>query len=193
MTNRTQPQKPLPARLLQAGIQELNRHGVQAFSVRRVAAQCGVSCAAPYKHFADKQSFIAAILEYISAEWAARQQTVLSRCPDQPAQKILELGVEYVRFLVENPQFRAIIMLNFAGADQRFRALRAKLNRQIYILVLQYCKEAGMTRQIRRRKIYVVRSLIYGAALMFDNNELEYNEENMQMVRYCLEREFSLP
>ena len=37
--------------LIQAGVEEINRHGVTEFSVRRIAQICGVSCGAPYKHF----------------------------------------------------------------------------------------------------------------------------------------------
>ena len=35
--------------LIQAGVEEINRHGVTEFSVRRIAQICGVSCGAPYK------------------------------------------------------------------------------------------------------------------------------------------------
>ena len=49
-----------------------------------------------------------------------------------------------------------------------------------------------MSEQTRRLKTYVVRSLIYGAALMFDNGELDYNDENMALVAYAIEREFDL-
>ena len=41
--------------LIEAGIEEINRSGVTDFSVRRVAMECGVSCAAPYKHFKDRR------------------------------------------------------------------------------------------------------------------------------------------
>ena len=37
--------------LIQAGLEELTEHGIQNFSTRRVAKKCGISCAAPYKHF----------------------------------------------------------------------------------------------------------------------------------------------
>lgn len=50
-----------------------------------------------------------------------------------------------------------------------------------------------MPPEVRHRKLFVVRSLIYGAALMFDNGELEYTEENVQMVARCIDREFDLP
>ena len=31
-------------------------------------------------------------------------------------------------------------------------------------------------------KTFIVRSIIYGAALMFDNGELEFSEENFQYI-----------
>ena len=39
--------------LILAGLEELNEYGIQHFSTRRVAKACGMSCAAPYKHFKD--------------------------------------------------------------------------------------------------------------------------------------------
>ncbi len=42
-------------------------------------------------------------------------------------------------------------------------------------------------------KTFIVRSLLYGAALMFDNGELEYNEDNMAAVSEAINREFDLP
>ena len=60
-------------------------------------------------------------------------------------------------------------------------------------MVLKYCKQVGMPIEVRERKLYVVRSLIYGAALMFDNKEMRYNESNLQYVREMIDREFDLP
>lgn len=187
------PQPPLHERLLQAGVDELYQHGFENFSVRRIAAKCGVSCAAPYKHFADKKAFIAAIISYISNQWLVRQRFVLENCHGSTRKKILDVSVEYVQFLVEHAQFRSIIMMKYDNSDKEFQSLRSKLNRQTYILVSKYCKEVNMSPEVKHRKLYAVRSLIYGAALMFDNGELEYNKENIQMVSDCIDREFDLP
>ena len=59
--------------LILAGIQEIDQYGLKDFSVRRIAGKCGVSCAAPYKHFEDRQSYFAAIIEYINGLWHERQ------------------------------------------------------------------------------------------------------------------------
>ena len=47
--------------LIQAGIEILSIEGVKGLSLRRVAKRAGVSHAAPYAHFKDKQALVAAI------------------------------------------------------------------------------------------------------------------------------------
>ncbi len=179
--------------MILAGIEELNQNGIQRFSVRRVANICGVSCAAPYKHYKDKQSFIAAILTYIDEKWEARQNTVTKQFAAAPTrEKLLNVCMEYIRFLVENPHLRSIIMFKLDVNDKEFSILRGKLSKPTYALVSQYCTEVGMSADVRRRKTFVVRSLIYGAALMFDNGELAYTPENQEFVAYSIDREFDL-
>ena len=43
-------------RLIIAGIKEIELHGFNDFSLRRVAAACEVSCAAPYRHYKNKDA-----------------------------------------------------------------------------------------------------------------------------------------
>ena len=82
------------------------------------------------------------------------------------------------------------------GKDDEFDLRRGRSRGQVSNLtqglIQDYCRSTGMSEQTRRLKTYVVRSLIYGAALMFDNGELDYNDENMALVAYAIEREFDL-
>ncbi|MBE6031743.1 MAG: TetR/AcrR family transcriptional regulator [Clostridiales bacterium] len=180
-------------RLIIAGLEELNKHGIQNFSVRRIASACGVSCAAPYKHFTDKQDFIAAIIHYCNSQWKIRQRKIVDLYPAPRRKQILEISLEYIRFLVENPHFRSILMMKDAQLDNEYAVLRGKMSRLAIRLIRRYCKEVGMSEQTAMVKTYIVRSLIYGAALMFDNGEMEYNDENMQAVALAIDREFDLP
>ncbi len=179
--------------LISEGIRELNEYGYQAFSVRRIAAACGLSCAAPYKHFKDKHSFVAAIVEYINELWRQRQEAVVARFPDSTRRQLVEVSVDYVRFLVENPYFRSTIMLRDDEFDREFARPKGRLSPLADELVARYCREAGMPEDVRHFKLYVVRSLIYGAALMFDNGEMAYTEENLRLVWEAIDREFTLP
>lgn len=178
--------------LLLAGIDDINQNGIQNFSVRRVANACGVSCAAPYKHFEDKPAFLAAIVDYIDSLWKERKEKVLKKYPTGSRRQLAEVSLEYVRFLVENPHFRSIIMGKDDEFDLRRDRSRGQVSNLTQGLIQDYCRSTGMSEQTRRLKTYVVRSLIYGAALMFDNGELDYNDENMALVAYAIEREFDL-
>lgn len=181
-------------KLLLAGVEELNDVGIQGFSTRRVAKKCGVSCAAPYKHFQDTHNFIAEILGYINHLYEKQQKVVLEKYEQSDSRtQLLQVSLDYIRFLVEYPQFRRVIMQNFRDCDEEYRCLRGQLSVQTYKVVSKYCKDVNMPSDVRERKTFVVRSIIYGAALFFDNGELEYNDKNMEMVAKQLEREFDLP
>ena len=178
-------------RLLLAGMEEIERSGLQNFSLRRVAANCALSSAAPYKHFRDKAEFISAIVQYISEKWYARQRMVIARC-NGTREQLTQISLEYIRFLVENPHFRAIVMLKPSDLGIENTGLVANLSDCSRRLIDQYCEEVHMSGHTKMIKTFIVRSIIYGAALMFDNGELEFSEENFQYIAKTIDREFDL-
>lgn len=178
--------------LIEAGIAELNEVGPQAFSVRRIADKVGISCATPYKHFADRDDFIAKIIEYIMGLWALRSKEIIAAHPDDYRSQLVELSVGYVQFLVENSYYRSVIMIKDPAFDAKYGDLRHGLSSISRELAKDYAKKQGLSSERFDTKVFVVRSLIYGAALMFDNKELDYNPKNLAMVRSLIEREFDL-
>jgi len=179
--------------LILAGIKELNAHGVTGFSIRRAAEACGVSCAAPARHFGSRSGYLAAVIAYVSGEWQEEQTRILAAAGDSLRTQITELGVGYVQFLVEHPQFRSILMLRDEDLDRAYGADRAGLSTTARDKITCYCAAAGIAAEVRARKQYVIRALIYGAALLFENGELAYTPENLEIVRSSIEREFDLP
>jgi len=179
--------------LILAGLDEINRCGIANFSLRRVAQKAGVSCAAPSKHFGDKQGFIAAIVEYVNNQWHDEQMRILSVCGSSTRDKLVAFSVGYIKFLVEKPYFRSILMLKDDSFDNTYHVGRGRTTSLTLELVAQYCAEVGMDDKTRMRKLYIIRSLIYGASLMFDNGELPYTDENLRTVEESINREFDLP
>lgn len=177
--------------LILAGIAEIDRSGLRNFSMRRIASACGVSCAAPYKHFENRADFILAILQYINSRWNAVQEEILSRGIDTRA-LLVEISVAYVRFLVEHPYFRSMIMLRDDTMSEEMLREKGALSACSRMLIHRYCQAVRMDAATEKRKTYVVRSLIYGAALMIDNGELPGDEESYAIVREAVEREFDL-
>ena len=178
--------------LIEAGIAEINQYGVTGFSSRRVAASCGLSCAAPAKHFGDRNGFLAAIIDYVNSQWAAEQEKILQQYEGNTRQQIVEESVGYVEFLVEHPHYRSILMLKDDEFDNIYHKKKGELSSPTQKLIAQYCEEAGLDETQRLRKTYVIRSLIFGAALMFDTGEIVKTDQMMAIVRECIDREFDL-
>lgn len=179
--------------LIRAGISEINTHGVTQFSIRRVAEACGVSCAAQYKHFKDKREFIAAIIEYVNEQWRLRQQEVLDACSESLREQIVEVSVNYVRFLMEKPYYRSILMLKDEEFDNIYHKVRGQMSSRSQQMEADFFAESGWDRATIKRKLHVVRAMLFGTVFMFDTGELVYCDEVMENVRYNIDREFDLP
>ena len=179
--------------LLMAGISEINRHGVTGFSIRRVAESCNVSCAAPYKHFKDKRDFIAAIIDYVNEQWAQRQQEILSGCSDSLREQIVEVSIGYVRFLMEKPYFRSILMLKDEEFDNVYHKQRGQMSSRSQQLERDFFAESGWDSKVFKRKLQLVRTLLFGTVYLFDTGEIEYNDESIANLRHNIDREFDLP
>ena len=175
--------------LIKAGINELSRSGIAGFSMRRAAENAGLSCAAPARHFGSKQGFIDAIIDYVNSQWHDEQVRILSECGSTVREQLVSFSIGYIKFLVEKPHFRSILMLKDDNLDKS----RGKTTQLSLDLVNKYCESVGMDESTKLRKFYIVRSLIYGASLMFDNGELPYNDKVLEIVRASIDREFDLP
>ncbi len=179
-------------RLILAGIKVIEENGIQGFSLRKAAEACGISCAAPYKHFKNKDEFITRIIQYIHDQWLEKQALVIKEHkPDLKAQMIY-VSLAYIDFLVNNPQFRSIIMIKDESLSAENNSIRYRISSKSSQLVKQYCLENNISDVIQKERLFMVRSLIYGAALMFDNGELAYDNENRQMIYNIIERAFDV-
>ena len=178
--------------LILAGIEEINTYGANDFSVRRVAAACNVSTAAPYKHFKDKKEFIGAIIDYVNEQWAETQDQVLAGCGDDPRTQMVEVCVAYTRFLMEKPYYRQVLMLKNAEFDNLYHRKRGEINSRTQQIMVSIKEVYGLSDELWTRKALLVRSLLFGAVFMFDSGEFTYNETALENIRYLVNREFEI-
>ena len=179
--------------LLEAGVLELDRYGIINFSVRRIAEACHVSPGAPYKHFHNRNEFIAEIIRYNYDRWFAELREIIAAHPRDYRAQIVELLISYVRFLVEHPHFRSLLMVKDDRFDESYRGLRGGLTKLTESIARKYCVQFGIEEEVYYRKVFILRSYMYGAALMFGNGEMEYDEKGIALVRRAAERELDLP
>lgn len=178
--------------LILAGIREINEHGVSGFSIRRVADACKVSCAAPYRHFENKRDFVAAIIDYVNDRWADRQEEILAESGESLREQVIDICLGYVRFLMDKPIYRSILMLKDEEFDNLYHKKRTQFGSLSQTLNAQLFAASGYTREVWDRKLMMVRSLIFGVVFLFDAGEFEYNETSMEYLRYTINREFEI-
>jgi AcrR family transcriptional regulator len=112
MPNQNYHHGDLKAELIRTGLKLLDQDGYEGFSLRKVAKACNVSQTAPYRHYKNKEELIAAIT--VKAMYAFNEvleQAVLKH-PDNPRKQLTEMGVAYVKFFVENPEYLRLLFLS---------------------------------------------------------------------------------
>ena len=180
--------------LIRAGLEELSEYGAARFSSRRVAKKCGVSSAAPYKHFKDVDAFIVAILKHIITMYSARQEEMLESLADRDSrQTLVEVALDYIRFLTEYPEIRRALMQSSRYSGPEYQNLQGNISIQIYRVAARYSRDMNMPPEARRRKTFMIRSIIYGAAAFIDQGTMPRGEESIELARAMLERELDLP
>ena len=105
----------LPSALVDAAIALIAERGVRGFSVAEASRRLGVSAAAPYRHFTDRDDLLAAVavrgLQVFAAMIAAEADGV-----QDPSQRLAAMARAYVRFAAqERPLFDTLFR---AGIDK---------------------------------------------------------------------------
>jgi AcrR family transcriptional regulator len=119
--------------LLDEGLRLLEESGPGALTLREVARRAGVTQAAPYHHFADKDALLAAIAEEGFVSLAEAMDRARDAARPKAAARLHAMGEAYVHFAVAHPSHfqimfvRAVDIPRFpslhAAADRAFRAL----------------------------------------------------------------------
>ena len=90
--------------LIEKGIEIVNADGVQSFSLRKAAAACKVSHAAPYSHFHNKEELLNAMQLHITERFSKTLETAVAE-NKKPAALLKKLGIAYVSFFIDNPAY----------------------------------------------------------------------------------------
>lgn len=99
----------LRAALIKATLRAIAEDGPEGFTLRDVARRAGVSPAAPYRHFQDKDELLAAVAGECAERLGAMMEAAVAAEPGSALSKFRASGIAYVRFVVAHPEhFRAL-------------------------------------------------------------------------------------
>jgi AcrR family transcriptional regulator len=105
--------------LEEAALALVAERGPHGFTLAEACRRAGVSAAAPYKHFADRDALLTSLAEKGYREQHLRYSAAVSSS-DDPAEQLAAFAAAYVRFAAEE---RALFDITFsAGLDKSRRS-----------------------------------------------------------------------
>jgi AcrR family transcriptional regulator len=146
MPKKTYHHGDLKNALIEAGIDILAQEGVSGLSLRKVARKAGVSHAAPYAHFADKQALIAAISTGGHEKIHKRIVGIVEQYPDDPLRQLVETAWAYADFGFREPDHFRITFSGVVERERDYPALveMAARNFGLVRALVMRCQAAGI-------------------------------------------------
>lgn len=146
--------------LIEAGIRIINESGEDALSLRKVASACGVSHAAPYAHFKDKDELIGAIKKSVTEQLTEELEDAVRSAAD-PETAIVGMGKRYVSFFRRNPDyFKFLFGRQNISAHLKIDA-KTKDDYPPFVLLkktyLSYLKESGIKKKKKDQEIELLK------------------------------------
>lgn len=186
MAKDTYHHKDLKNTLIQEGVHLINEQGIDAFSMRKLSAICNVSHMAPYKHFADKEDFLKAAINYIEKQFYECLKQVNDQYQADPEQCFIELGKAYVKFMVTHPDYLKYFFLRnhqHSFCAKSILEASSSLSLGVYRdCSIRYLKAVGIDEENYEQELVFFWALPMGLSTMFAYQILEKNESYLDEV-----------
>lgn len=182
MNTKTYHHGDLRTAMIEKGIEMINEKGVAALSLRKLAKACGVSEAAPYSHFANKNDLMGAIESYASDKLSTALKESVKET-GVTTEGLVELGCAFVMFFVHNPQYFELIYNHLgieAGGEHEYEPYDIIAN-----FIKELCEKLDHPSELRGLTFFAQFSFIQGLALfslLVDNYDAAAKEDAVRKV-----------
>ncbi len=191
MDNTTYHHGDLKNTLIHMGLKLLNEKGIEGFSLRKVAAMCNVSHAAPYKHFENKEELISAISAHVSSEFTSSLKEIAEKHEEDPYRQIIEMGKKYVGFMVENPDYLKFFFLNndkngIKADEYGLEECKGGPFQVFRTSAINFLKSIGVKEENYTDNAIAMWAMVHGITVMLVNKTLIYEGDYIQLVERLL-------
>jgi len=171
--------------LIDAGVRLLAEEGVHALDLRKVARLAGVSHAAPYRHFQDKQALLLAIVEEGFRRLGLAVEQTLAANDTEPTTQLLAMGKAYVLFAIDQP---AYFRLMFSGhsntsTEPSEQENTAKTSFRVLMGIIQRGQEqgkfVGTDPELLAQTAW---AMVHGIATLLVDDQLEIDSADREAV-----------
>ena len=185
--------KDLKENLITNGLQLLNEVGYQQFSMRKVSSMCKVSHNAPYRHFADKEDLIKAILGKAVKEFQEALSSAVNKYQGDPLEQIKNIGINYVIFFKENPEylnlfFQSELKGKVYVKDNQFSYEDAHLFGILINCFTEYYKSIGKEQAFDPIIVLEFWSMIHGLTTFITNKKVIFLDDDRKYIFEIIDR-----
>ena len=181
--------------LLATASRLIAERGAEAVSLREISQAAGVSHAAAYRHYADKQAIWADLAEAGFRELAASHRAAVAETPGGPVEQLGAAGRAYVDFGVRQPH---LLQLMFGGLVVDWQSYPSLVQASAALAealagVVQAGQESGELRAGELRDLTLAAwSLVHGLALLIVGRRIPGVTIDDAFVRHAAERSVQL-
>lgn len=169
--------------LIETGLEIISREGEEKLSLRKAAAQCHVSNAAPYAHFGNKDEFIGAIQQHVMERFTQTLEETARQYQNSP-ELLLKLGYAYVLFFYQHPfYYDFLFSRKNIKISLSLETMNKNENPPLEILkkaAVQTFKKTGMSDESIQDTLIAMWALVHGLSAMMTmpNVEFDYDLES---------------
>jgi AcrR family transcriptional regulator len=163
--------------LIKAGVKILAKEGVSGLSLRKVAKQAGVSHAAPYSHFADKQALIAAISTEGFKQLYIQIEEIRAAYKNKPKTLLVETAWAYMQFAFNEPDRFKLMFSSVLEKEKEYPDYveSSRKNFEQIVDVVKVCQSAGVLHDDSPDLITVsVWSVVHGLVMLVLEGQISH-------------------
>jgi AcrR family transcriptional regulator len=172
--------------LIDGAISLIAEQDVSSLSLREVARRVGVSHAAPYRHFQDKESLLAAVAEEGFIGLTEAMNRGIEQAPDEPLKRLEATGVAYVQFAVAHPSHYRVMFGSYheEQVPHRESAQAGWQAFQVLFNAIETGQSAGAVRAGDTMQLaWVAWSTVHGLAMLLIDGRLPvYQAQDIQAL-----------
>ncbi|GIQ70634.1 TetR/AcrR family transcriptional regulator [Xylanibacillus composti] len=117
--------------LIRTSLEMISEHGIQGFSVAKVAKKAGVAISAPYRHFPNRESLLAETGIVFLTELTSRMRSAATEAGHDPIDRVASVAGAYVQYALDhNVSFH----LFAAARESRLPAFHERSREMIHFL-----------------------------------------------------------
>ena len=176
MINKPYHHGDLRNQLIETGIKLLSEEGVKDFSLRKVAANCGVSHTAPYSHFKNIEELSQAMGDYVTQKFIKKLRDSVEGIDDSSA-AILMLGESYISFFSENPYYYQFLFYNSGITFDFDHGIESDYQPFNFFKDTAYrmFNDIGLAKEDYLNNLLALWSIVHGIVSLLTNKGVQYS------------------